>query len=358
MRRRCGTPTDEPAAQPDAAAPARPARAQYGPAVADACSRSSSTSRRTPSSSVVAPPALVGGRRAAARRRRRPGGGSSTKGLAGLITAGSGGRREDLARVGHEPLVELVLAGHQHGQRRCWRRARPGPPAATSRRWCRGSRRARRRRARRCRRRARGRWWPPRPAGARRTARPRSPAARRPGSRPGRAAPSPAQRRSGSRRRASAATTSVPRRLRQKAMARAARPPRAPASSPAVSPLRRRPRRRLASSTQRRVPERDQPLAPRRAVVGDLGSTGRPQSAEASRPGSPMVAEQKTNVGIRRRSGRTPAAAGAARGPTWVPKMPRSTCSSSTHDVAQAHAGTWPSARGGGAGRRGASRGW
>ena len=64
---------------------------------------------------------------------------------------------------------------------------RPGPPAATSRRWCRGSRRGCRRRVRRRRCPARGRWWRPPPAAGRRTARPRSPAAPPPGTRPGRA---------------------------------------------------------------------------------------------------------------------------------------------------------------------------
>ena len=69
---------------------------------------------------------------------------------------------EDLAGMAHEPLVELVVAGHQHGQRGCGPPGRPGRPAGRTRRWCREPREHHRRRGRRCRCRARGRWWPPR----------------------------------------------------------------------------------------------------------------------------------------------------------------------------------------------------
>ena len=54
--------------------------------------------------------------------------GESTYGLAGLMTAGSGGRVNTSGRVGHEPLVELVVAGHEHGQRLLLA-SRPARPA-------------------------------------------------------------------------------------------------------------------------------------------------------------------------------------------------------------------------------------
>ena len=229
---------------------------------------------------VVAPPPLVVGRerRSYAAQARW---GSSTNGLARFTTAGSGGRREHLAGVGHQPLVELVGAGHEHRQRTL-AASRPARPAcchieaivpgnplstqASSPPTSMPSSRA---------------LVATTPGDGRRTGRPRSPAARRPGSRRGTSAPSSA-RSSPTRRRTSPATSSVALRLRQNVTVR--HPP---------STQRRRQGGRLdvgrarvpvVEVEQRRVPEREEPLAARRPVVE---SRPRPAGRTARRPARP-----------------------------------------------------------------------
>ena len=99
----------------------------------------------------------------------------------------------------------------------------------------------------------------------------------------------------GSGARSSAATTSVPARLRQNARVRW--PPRDQlghdAGGDAGWPTRRR---AVARVDQRRVDQGDQPLAARRAVVGDLGDVEAAQR-RGQPAGSPMVADENTNVG-------------------------------------------------------------
>ena len=258
----------------------------------------------------VAPPALVvEGQRALVGRAGQVG--EQDVGVGRVDDGGLGRPGEDLLGVGHEPLVELVVAGHEHGDGLL--ALAPGPPRLLPER---GDR-------------AReavedagvepadvdaqleggGGDDGPQPAGEQlgldlaalggQVAAPVG-GARRP------AAPA------GRRRWTSAATTSAPRRLRQKAMVRCPSRTRR-ATRSAVSWLVDRlgpsaPGRRRARCRRRRS-GRGRPRsstagfhrATSRSPLGEASSvtsaTGRPHSSEASRPGWPMVAEQKTKVG-------------------------------------------------------------
>ena len=86
----------------------------------------------------------------------------------------------------------------------------------------------------------------------------------------------------GSRRLTSAATSSVPLRLRQNVSVRKSWVTSSAMRSAAVGVGRRSSAGCLVD--QRRVPQREQPLAPRRAVVGDLGHVESAQSARPVRP--------------------------------------------------------------------------
>src|SRR5579885_1974420 len=86
---------------------------------------------------------------------------------------------------------------------------------------------------------------------------------------------------------ADAATTSAPRRLRVNAIARCP-DPTSPASNRAVSPCAE-PDRPGSHRAKTRSPQGDPS-----SVTAD---TGTPHTSDASPAGSPMVAEQHTNVG-------------------------------------------------------------
>ena len=281
------------------------------------------------------------------------------------MTAGSGGRGEDLVGMAHQPLVELVVAGHEHDDRLLRLRARPGPPAATSRRSCRGTRRARRRRARPRRCRARARSWPPRRGAARRTARARSRGARRPGSRRGRAGPDrpgrpaagAARRRPparcpcgcgrrrwcGGRWRISSAITAAVSRLADGR--RAIRSGRVVGHGPGVG-------RELDAG----VPEDEQPLAVGRPVVGDLGDV-EPAQLGGQPTGLADGGRREDEGGLRAVVRAQPAQAAQQVGDVGAEHAAQHVQLVDHHVLAGA-SGTWPTGRGGAARRGGASRGW
>ena len=202
-----------------------------------------------------------------------------------------------LARVRGVPLVELVVAGDEHRGRTA--AGAPGAAGLLPHRRERAGEavedRPRRDRRRRCR--ARARWSRRCRAACRSRARVRARAAPRAGSRrgtrrPGSPAPTaPASR----RRRACAATSSAPRRLRVNARRLV---PGAHEAGEQVGGLdvRRRARARVRVE-QRSLPARRAPS--RRAASRRRRSPrpGRPHSADASSPGFPIVALAKQNVG-------------------------------------------------------------
>ena len=231
---------------------------------------------------VVAPPPLVVVCRAAPRSAAHARWGSSTNGFDEVDHRRLGRAGEHLGGWAMSHWSSWSRPATSTASERCCRRARHGPPAATSTRWCRGSRRdtgvepadvdAEL---------ERGRGDDAARAG-RRTARPRSRAARlaqvaapvgADAARPGRRRAAPHVGRDHLGALAAAAE--------RDACAHRPRP---------GQPSARRPRRwstpgpRCRRSSSGGFHEREQPLAARRAVVGDRG-TGSPHSADASAAG-------------------------------------------------------------------------
>ena len=320
-RRRCGTRPRRARPQPDAGG--RRARPLQRRARSRSRSRSSTHELDGRRRRGVAPPPLVGG-----RQRRLVGGAGqvrhSTTGSSRLTTAGSGGRVKTsrggpsaTGRAGRSPATSTA-------SERCW--CDPARPACCHiEATCRGSRRAHRRRAHRRRCRARGRRWPPRRQPAREElGLDLAPLVGEVAAAVGAAPGSRGRRRACVGRRPATISVALPAATEgdgappASTSAAVAPPPRR-----SVSPARRCPRRAAVGSTARTAARR---------VVTRRPRPGAPTRRTAPRPeraGSPIGGRREDEFGMRavaaqsRRSRRSTCA-------TWVPKMPRKTCSSST----------------------------
>ena len=108
---------------------------------------------------------------------------------------------------------------------------------------------------------------------------------------------------------------------------------------------------------ERRLPQRQRALAPRRAVVGHRGDVEPGQPAARTPAGSATVAEASTNVGVGAVVRRHAAAAGAARAPR-ASRRRRGSGGTRRPRRRSARRGTVPSARGQAAASGAACPGW